>query len=144
MGTYHDPMRDKCRRVPGGGDMIKINFDATCSGGFVGLLAHSRKSRYYYVCNKDSVLTCMCKSDELFSKIRLKCENKERKSEKFTHRVVENIFEKYKCTMMQGSYEDGKCLLDKSCDSQMSIDSNQTSENQSVSALKLIFFIRKA
>lgn len=110
-GTYHDPLKDKCRQLPGGGEMIKINLDARCSGGFIGLLAHSTKSRYYYVCRKDSVLTCLCKRNELFSKIRLKCEGKDLKREKFTHQVVDNIIDKYKCTMMDGSYESGRCLL---------------------------------
>lgn len=110
-GTYHDPIKDKCRRVPGGGEMLKINLDARCSGGFKGLLAHSKKSKYYYVCKSDGVLTCVCKEKERFNRILLKCENKCRKTEGLSHEVVDHIVDKYKCNIMNGVYEEGSCLL---------------------------------
>ncbi|CAG9801775.1 unnamed protein product [Chironomus riparius] len=99
-------MKDKCRKVPGGGEMIKINIDAKCSGGFLGLLAHSKKSRFYYVCKKDGVLTCMCKQTENFNRIKLKCEDKSHKKEGLTHEVVDHIVDKYKCSVMNGVYEE--------------------------------------
>ena len=93
-------MKDKCRKVPGEGEMIKINLDARCSGGFLGLLAHSKKSRFYYVCKRDGVLTCMCKPTENFNRITLKCEDKRHKMEGLTHEVVDHIMDKYKCSVM--------------------------------------------
>ena len=80
--------------------MIKFNFDARCSDGFQGLLAHSRKSRYYYVCRQHAVMTCICGPKEHFNKIRLQCEKQSRKMTKQDQRsnkVVENILEKYHC-----------------------------------------------
>ena len=97
--------------MPGGGEMIKINLDARCSGGFLGLLAHSKKSRFYYVCKKDSVLTCMCKPTECFNRIRLKCEDKSNKKERLEHEVVDHIVDKYKCSIMNGVYEEDHCVL---------------------------------
>lgn len=100
-GTYHDPFTDRCRRVPGGGSLIKFNLDAKCSRGFQGLLAHSRRSRFYFVCQKNAVLTCICDEKEYFSRIRLRCEKKKNsyklKQDKTSDDVVENILEKYKC-----------------------------------------------
>lgn len=104
-------MKDKCRKVPGGGEMIKINLDARCSAGFLGLLAHSKKSRFYYVCKRDGVLTCMCKPTESFNRIRLKCEDKCNKKEGLTHEVVDHIVDKYKCSIMNGNYEEDHCVL---------------------------------
>ncbi|KAG5685066.1 hypothetical protein PVAND_014267 [Polypedilum vanderplanki] len=114
LTTYYDPIKDKCQKVPGGGEMIKINLDARCANGFLGLLPNSKKSRYYFVCNKHSVLTCMCRDDELFSKIRLKCENQKNiENEKLTHQVVENIFDKYKCKIMEKCTENGNCIKEQ-------------------------------
>lgn len=82
--------------------MIKYNLEARCSGGFKGLLAHSRKSRYYFLCKRSAVLTCMCRSKEFFSKVRLRCEKKRRLNarDEREHQVVENIIQKYKCAVM--------------------------------------------
>lgn len=85
--------------------MIKFNLEARCSGGFLGLMAHSRKSRYYYLCKHSAVLTCMCKSNEYFSRVRLRCERKRKwnSRERKDHQIVENIIEKYKCAVMMDS-----------------------------------------
>lgn len=91
---------DRCRRVQGGGELIKFNFDARCSGGFEGLLAHSQKSRYYFVCKRYAVLTCKCKSKENFDRIHLRCvklKKKLSKHERKSSAVVDNILKKYKC-----------------------------------------------
>lgn len=99
-GSYHDPIKDRCRRVPGGGDIIRFNFDARCSGGFQGLLAHSKKSRFYFVCQRYAVLTCRCKPNERFDRYHLECTNwgkKLSKQDKKSSDVVDNIIEKYKC-----------------------------------------------
>lgn len=106
-GFYHHPIRDRCLRVPGGGNLIKFNFGVRCSGKFEGLLAHCRKSRYYFACRHDAVLTCMCRPKEYFSRLRLRCERKRKpttRKEERDHEVVENILEKYKCAVQQ---EDG-------------------------------------
>lgn len=103
-GSYHDPIRDRCRAVPGGGNLIKFNFDARCSGAFRGLLAHSQKSRYYFVCKRSSVLTCTCSPKEHFSRVRLRCESRSNqltKHEERSHQAVENIMSKYKCVYQQ-------------------------------------------
>jgi hypothetical protein len=126
-------MRDKCRKVPGGGEMIAINFDARCAGGFVGLLAHSKKSRYYYVCKNEAVLTCMCKSHELFNKIRLKCEEttlaRKKHRNSLTENVVEGIMKKYKCVVMDGVYENGRCWMSKEPESVTCRNSEFDNEN---------------
>ncbi|CRK90420.1 CLUMA_CG004228, isoform A [Clunio marinus] len=104
-GTYHDPLKDRCRLVPGGGNLIKFNLDAKCSRGFIGLLAHSRNSRYYYVCQRNAVLTCKCKTKERFNRMNLRCERKGRRrssKERHSHAIVENILEKYKCIENSG------------------------------------------
>jgi hypothetical protein len=104
--------------VPGGGEVIKFNLDAKCSKGFTGLLPYDKKSRYYYVCEKNAVLTCACKPREKFNRIRLRCEGKNANSEggasireRYTDTVVDNIMEKYKCTMMNGHYQNGECWM---------------------------------
>ncbi|XP_070506821.1 mucin-22-like [Chironomus tepperi] len=105
-------MKDKCRKVPGGGEMIKINLDARCSSGFLGLLAHSKKSRFYYVCKRDGVLTCMCKTNEHFNRINLKCESKSHKEEGLAHEVVDHIVDKYKCSFMNnGPYGQDQTVM---------------------------------
>lgn len=71
---YHDPIRDRCRRVPGGGNIVKVDFGAKCSDGFRGLLAHSKKSRKYFACTSNAVLTCKCDSMETFNRESFKCE----------------------------------------------------------------------
>lgn len=99
-GTYHDPILDRCRKVPGGGSLLKYNLDARCSNRMLGLLAHSRNSQYYFVCQRNAVLTCTCGSKEVFSKIRLRCERRRKKMTKHdlrSHFVVDRIVEKYKC-----------------------------------------------
>lgn len=100
-GSYHDPIKDRCRKVPGGGNLIKFNFDARCSRGFEGLLAHSKKSRYYFVCRRNAVLTCMCGPNKRFSRIRLKCEKKSpkrmSKQDQRCHNLVDTIVQKYNC-----------------------------------------------
>lgn len=112
-GTYHDPIRDRCRRVPGGGELLKFNLDAKCSNGFTGILPHEKKSRYYFVCKHNAVLTCACKHKEIFDRVRLRCDKKCNgiTRERFSHSVVDNIMEKYRCTMMNGHFENGQCWL---------------------------------
>lgn len=93
--------------------MIKFNLDARCSNGFTGLLAHGKKSRYYSVCKHNAVLSCACKPKETFNRIRLRCEGKcdKRSRETFTHNVVDNILDKYKCSMMNGVFDNENCLM---------------------------------
>lgn len=105
--------------MPGGGEVVKFNLEARCSKGFTGLLPYDKKSRFYYVCKSDAVLTCTCKPKETFNRIRLRCEGKEEKTsdisvsirERYTNTVVDNIMEKYKCTMMNGHYQNGECWM---------------------------------
>lgn len=99
---------------------MKFNMDARCSRGFTGLLPHDKKSRFYFVCKSDAVVTCSCKPKEIFNRVRLRCEGKEEEAiseggtfirERFTGTVVDNIMEKYKCTMMNGLYQNGEGLF---------------------------------
>lgn len=97
--------------------MIKFNFDARCSNGFTGILPHDKKS--YFVCKHNAVLTCVCKPKEVFNRVRLRCERKSsgKSREIFSQSVVDNIMEKYRCTMMNGLFEDGQCWMPSTTES---------------------------
>lgn len=67
-------------------------------------MAHSKKSRYYFVCRFDSVLTCMCGPKENFNRLRLRCEKKSKRmtnQDRRANEVVDSIVQKYSCLASQ-------------------------------------------
>lgn len=110
--------------------------ETKCANGFTGLLPQDRKSRFYYVCKSNAVLTCACKPDELFNGTRLRCEGKNQKSiiesgslEEYTDTIVGNIMEKYRCTQSNEHYENDENWMPTTEQYVTSIPSLQTRDS---------------
>lgn len=72
-GHYFDSKLTKCVAIPGGGEVVHVDYQGQCKNNYKGILSHPTQKQFYYICKDCAVLVVKCPRLKIYDPVLKYC-----------------------------------------------------------------------